>query len=80
MFFESKRPAFGRIYPHWVAVSPVPSKWESVHAIIPDWLRRLGSIPLGTFAAQGTFSLTATCRRDCGRQIDFVNPYDNKRK
>ena len=34
----------------------------------PPQSRQLGFSPLGTFAAQGTSALTATRRRDCGRQ------------
>ena len=65
---RNMRSAFGRIYPHPVADAPFPPIWESGQARVPDWSRRLGSSPLSNFAAQGTFALTATRQRDCGRR------------
>ena len=65
---KRKRSAFGRIYPHPVAVAPFPPIKESGQVRVPGWSRQLGSSPLSTFVAQGTSALTATRRRDCGRR------------
>ena len=64
MYEESGRPSAGFIPTRALSRPSRPN--GSGQARVPDWSRRLGSSPLSTFVAQGTFALTATRRRDCG--------------